>query len=130
MKTKTISFLITLIFGLFLIANAHPIEKVNKKGKKVFLNTVAEGSIDLYEKEVAVLKPTIPEDPMESYTEMQTRYYISKDNFESIQELKSSNYKKILKSMMADQPELSNNIGTKGHRYDDIEKIVQAYNSN
>ena len=129
MKTKTISILITLILGLFLNASAHPIEKVNKKGKKVSLNTVIEGSIDLYEKEVTVLKPTIPEDPMESYTKIHTIYYISKDNFENIQEIKSSNYKEILKSMMADQPELADDIGKKGYRYGDIEEIVQAYNS-
>lgn len=129
MKTKTIFILTTILFGSFLIANSHPIEKINKKGKSVFLNTVVEGSIDLYEKEIAVLKPTIPEDPMESYTEMQTRYYISKDSFESIQELNNSNYKKILKSMMSDKPEIANNIGKKGHRYNDMEKIIKVYNS-
>jgi len=130
MKIKTISALITLIFSLFLIASAHPIEKINKNGKKVFLNTVVEGSIDLYEKEMAVLKPVIPADPMESYTKMHTTYYISKDNFENIQELKSSNYKEILKSMMADQPELASKIGKRGYRYGEIEEIVLAYNSN
>lgn len=129
MKAKTIFFLTALLFGSFLNATSHPVEKIKKNGKKVFLNTVAEGSIDLYEREVAVLKPTIPEDPMESYTEIQTSYYISKDNFESIQELKSSNYKKILKSMMADKPEIADNIGKKGNRYDDMEKIIQAYNT-
>ena len=130
MKTKTIFFLTALLFGSFLIATSHPVEKINKNGKKVFLNTVAEGSIDLYEREIAVLKPTIPEDPMESYTEMQTSYYISKDNFENIQELNNSNYKKILKSLMADKPDLADEIGKKGHRYNDIESMVQAYNSN
>lgn len=129
MKTKTIFFLSALFFGSFLIATAHPIEKINKKGKSVFLNTVVEGSIDLYAKESAVLKPTIPEDPMESYTEMETSYYISKDSFESIQELKSSNYKKLLRSLMADKPEIVDNIGKKGYRYDDMEKIIKEYNS-
>jgi len=129
MKTKTIFILTTLLFGSFLITNSHPIEKINKKGKSVFLNTVVEGSIDLYEKEIEVLKPTIPEDPMESYTEIQTSYYISKDSFEGIEELKASNYKKLLKTLMADKPEIADNIGKKGYRYNDIEKIIQAYNS-
>ena len=128
MKTVAIFILTTLLIGSFLIASSHPIEKINKKGKKVFLNTVVEGSIDLYEKETAVLKPTIPEDPMESYTEMQTSFYISKDNFESIQELNNSNYKKILKSMMADKPTVADHIGKKGHRFNDIVRIIQAYN--
>ena len=75
------------------------------------------------------MKPTIPEDPMESYYEMQTSYYISKDNFEKIDELKASNYKKVLKSLMADKPEIADNIGKKGYRYADMEKIVQTYNS-
>jgi len=129
MKAKTIFFLTVLLFGSFLYATSHPVEKINKNGKKVFLNTVAEGSIDLYEREVAVLKPTIPEDPMESYTEMQTSYYISKNNFENIQELNNSNYKKILKSIMADKPDLAKEIGKKGYRYKDIESMVQAYNT-
>jgi len=129
MKTKTIFILSALLFGSFLIATAHPIEKVNKKGKSVFLNTVVEGSIDLYAKESAVLKSTIPEDPMESYTEMQTSYYISKDSFENIEELKSSNYKKVLKSLMADKPEIADNIGKRGYRYDDMEKIIMEYNA-
>ena len=55
---------------------------------------------------------------------------LKRDPFaKNIEELKSSNYKKVLKSLMADKPEIADNIGKKGHRYDDIEKIVQAYNA-
>lgn len=129
MTTKSIFVLTAIFFGSFLFAVSHPIEKINKKGKSVFLNTVVEGSIDLYAKESAVLKPTIPEDPMESYTEMQISYYISKDNFENIEELKISNYKKVLKSVMADNPEIAEKIGKRGYRYDDMEKIIKEYNS-
>ena len=40
----------------------------------------------------------------------------------------SDNYKKILKSMTVDNPAIHNKIGTKGHYFSQIGKIIKEYN--
>lgn len=131
MKTKQL-FALGFLFLSFNIASfaTSPVEKKTKNGKVLLVEVVSEGFVTLYKNEVEVLKPTIPEDPMESYTEACTVYYIGDPKSENIKELTHTNYKKILLSQMTDKPEVTTKIGSKGNKFINVEGIFMAYNSN
>lgn len=118
---------ILLSFSMISIATP-PIEKKTKKGKTILVEVVSEGSVNLYKNEIEVLQPTIPEDPMESYTEIRTVYYIGDPEKECIRELTHINYKKILLAQMTDNHEVATKIGSKGYKFINVEGIFMAYN--
>ncbi len=90
---------------------------------------VSEGSVNLYKMDVEVLKPIIPEDPMESYTETKTLYFIGNTNDDTVSEITPTNYKKLLASHMSNNPEVTTKIGSKGYKFVNVEGIFMAYNS-
>ena len=130
MNTK-LSFTIGIILISFsLITFANPVQKKTKNGKTLEMEIVSEGTINLYKVDVEVLKPTIPEDPMESYTETETTYYIGKANDEKVEKITMTNYKKLLMSHMTGNPDVTTKIGSKGYKFVNVEGIFMAYNSN
>lgn len=130
MKTKLILAFGALFLSLSIIASASPVEKKTKNGKTINLEVVSEGTVNLYKVDVEVLKPTIPENPTESYTETLTSYYIGDPNDEKVEKITMTNYKKRLKSHMAENTEVSAKIGSKGYKFVNVEGIFIAYNSN
>ncbi|MEZ5199085.1 MAG: hypothetical protein R2764_22690 [Bacteroidales bacterium] len=124
----------TITLGIFflccsaMVTANNTVEKKTKSGKTISVEVVSEGSVNLYKQEIEVLKPTIPEDPMESYTEIRTVYYVGNSNDETIKELTQTNYKKILLSHLTDKPEVATKIGNKGNKFVNVECIFMAYN--
>jgi D-tyrosyl-tRNA(Tyr) deacylase len=130
MKTKLFFAYGVLFLSLSIIASANPAEKKTKNGKILNMEIVSEGTVNLYKVDVEVLKATIPEDPMESYTETETTYYIGYANDESVKKITLTNYKKLLTSHMTGNSEVSTKIGRKGYKFVNVEGIFMAYNSN
>ncbi len=130
MNTKLIYTFGVIFLSLSISIFANPVEKKTKKGKTVNLEIVSEGTVNLYKVEVEVLKPTIPENPMESYTETQIRYYVGNANNETVSEITPTNYKKLLASHLSNNNEVTTKIGSKGYKFINVEGIFMAYNSN
>jgi len=53
--------------------------------------------------------------------------YVQKENTELIS-ISKKNYKKVLKSMMNENPELQAKVGTRGNGFNQMEKMIAAYN--
>lgn len=130
MKTKLIFAFGVLFLSLSIATLANTVEKKIKNGKTLEMEIVSEGTINLYKVEVDVIKTTIPENPMESYTETETNYYIGNANEESVKKITMTNYKKLLMSHMTGNSEVSTKIGSKGYKFVNVEGIFMAYNSN
>jgi hypothetical protein len=129
MKTKFLYTLLVLFLGISVASFANPAEKKMKNGKLITVSTVSEGTVNLYSIEVETLKPTIPEDPMESYTETHTRYFVGNPNEEIIEEITIANYKKVLLNHLEDNDEIATKIGSKGYKFINVEGIFIAYNA-
>ncbi len=54
--------------------------------------------------------------------------YVQKENNDLV-EVKKSNYKVVLKGMVAEYPELSAKVGTKGYGFKYVSQIVSTYNA-
>jgi len=122
-------------FGIFflcfcMVSLANPVEKKTKKGKTINVEVVSEGTVNLYKLDVEIIKRTIPENPMESYTETVTKYYIGDPNDDMVQKITITNYKKLLMSHMNENTEVTTKIGSKGYKFINVEGIFMAYNSN
>jgi len=130
MKIKLFFAFTFLILSLSIVTFAKPVEKKTKNGKILNLEIVSEGTLNLYKVDMEVLKPTIPENPMESYTETQTQYYVGIPNDENIEKITMTNYKKLLQSHMTGNPDVTAKIGSKGYKFVNVEGIFVAYNSN
>jgi len=129
MKTKFLYTLLVLFLSISVVSFANPVEKKMKNGKTIRVSTVSEGSVNLYSMEVETLKTTIPEDPMESYTETHTRYFVGNPNEDIIIEITNTNYKKVLPNHLEDNSEISAKIGSKGYKFVNVEGIFLAYNA-
>ena len=118
-----------LCFGSSLVsASGDPVQKETKRGKSLTVTPLVEGNLTLYTHQSEVLQSTIPEDPLESYTRVHTRYYLETENPDVIIHIHSMNYKTVLLSYFTDKPELLEKIGKKGYRFNDLDKIITAYN--
>lgn len=128
MKKSLIMVFLFLISGIFIASANNPILKKTVKGKKLLVEVAIEGSVSLYVHESEYLKATIPEDPMESYTEIRKSYYIGSNNQDIIQEITFANYKNLLSSEMSECPKLAENLGKKGYKFADMEMIIKEHN--
>lgn len=57
-----------------------------------------------------------------------TKHYIGKQQFEVVEPITKSNYKKILRSYFYDAPDLLGQLGKKGYRFKDLPKWIEFYN--
>lgn len=131
MRTKLILAFGILFLGLSIITLANdPVEKKTKKGKTINLEIVSEGDVNLYKLDKEIIKRDIPENPLESYTEIQTFYYIGNPNEEVVKKITTTNYKKLLSSHMANNTDVTTKIGSKGYKFINVEGIFMVYNSN
>ncbi|MEZ5083951.1 MAG: hypothetical protein R2750_10965 [Bacteroidales bacterium] len=128
MKKSLLIICLFLISGIFIASANNPVVKKTKKGKKLLVEVAIEGSVSLYVHESKYLKATIPEDPMESYTETKKSYFIGTENKDVIQELTFANYKELLLAELIDCPKLADNIGKKGYRFANLDTIIDKHN--
>jgi hypothetical protein len=128
MKSKIFALGI-LFLSLSILTFAKPVEKKLKNGKTLKMELVSEGAVNLYKVEKEVLKPTIPENPMESYTGTETFYFIGKSNEETVEKITMTNYKKLLMAHMDDDHEVTTKIGSRGYKFVNVEGIFLAYNA-
>jgi hypothetical protein len=117
--SAALSFFITFAF-----ANDE-LHTITWEGQEIKAQLEVKGQISLYSTQVAQAVPF-----SESYnpTDQETAFFILPKNGEAAIRLYRFNYKKILREHLASKPEIANQIGSKGYRYDDIQAILQAYN--
>lgn len=127
MKKSLLIACLFLIAGVLVVSANNPILKKTKNGKKILVELAIEGSVNLYVHEYEHLKPTIPEDPMESYTEIRRSYYIGENNNETIRELTFANYKDLLTNELTECPKLAENIGKKGYKLTNLDMIINDH---
>lgn len=129
MKKSAILFLLSFIISLPLLASKGQVTKETQSGATIEVEIVEEGNINLFTHESQVVPTTIPEDPLESYTQTYTSYYISKGSDELV-EVHCANYKDVLKTQMADNKELTAQVGKKGFKFKELKSIIEEYNKN
>lgn len=127
MKKSLLITLSFLISGIFIASANNPILKETKKGKKLLVEVAIEGALSLYVHESEQIKATIPEDPMESYTEIKRSFYIGTNSPDIIKEITFANYKTLLKSEMSECPRLAETIGKKGYKFANMETIIEEH---
>lgn len=129
MKKSAIFFFLSLIISLPLIASNKQVVKETQTGTSIEVEVVQEGNISLFTNESQVIPTTIPEDPLVSYTQTYTTYYIAKGENDLL-EIHCANYKEVLKTQMSDNQELSAKVGKRGFKFKELGSIIESYNKN
>ena len=127
MKILVFAILFLGFTPALLQASNYPVALETIKGQTIEVMVVSEGQLNLYSKQTEVLPATIPQEPATSFTKTYTAYYVSLGDGD-LTEVHCANYRRVLKAHMNDKPDFAGKIGQKGYKFQDIKRVIAAYN--
>ncbi|GAB4323880.1 MAG: hypothetical protein Kow00127_16570 [Bacteroidales bacterium] len=122
----------SFLFAILLVFTAHTLTAgttwiTTKKGKTIQVVTVVEGAVSLY-CETTEHGTFDTENPAGPTIVKSKIYYVKYGENNPAQKITPSNYKRILKEIIASGHEVREKLGTPGYRFADLESIVQMIN--
>ncbi len=127
MKKLSLSFSLAFIVSILAYAGPNPVVKETTSGEMLKVHVVVNGETGLFKHDFETSTYNT-EDPTTGYVHQKSIYYVEVSGSDKIQKLTRFNYKRVLKQHLTGDPDLTNKIGSKGYRYDDLEKILRTYN--